>query len=175
MILYMLAQPVPIVVYPFKHRRERDGKWVHARYIAGLDEIAARYAEWEITGPPENAPTAQGFVFAVAHDALDSPHVEANQTDDEARRREHGGDARRHDRATATAAGQADAQGAGIIATHARDAVADALERPTPGATLAVDTHHIAGRARTQQRADLPTLSPVLAYGPHGASQRRRE
>jgi hypothetical protein len=29
------------------------GKWVKARYIAERHEIAARYEEWEILGPPE--------------------------------------------------------------------------------------------------------------------------
>ena len=29
------------------------GKWVKARYVAERHEIAARYAEWEIIGPPE--------------------------------------------------------------------------------------------------------------------------
>jgi hypothetical protein len=27
--------------------------WTRARYVAESDEIAQRYAEWEITGPPE--------------------------------------------------------------------------------------------------------------------------
>jgi hypothetical protein len=30
-----------------------SGKWVRARYVAERHEIASRYAEWEITGPPE--------------------------------------------------------------------------------------------------------------------------
>jgi hypothetical protein len=53
MLIYLLAAPVPVVVYPFRHRRDWDGKWITARYKAGLDEIAARYTEWEIIGPPE--------------------------------------------------------------------------------------------------------------------------
>ena len=53
MILFMLAQPVPVVLYPFRYRRELDGKWVRARYLADLNEIAARHFEWEITGKPE--------------------------------------------------------------------------------------------------------------------------
>jgi hypothetical protein len=30
-----------------------SGKWIRARYRAERQEIAARFAEWEITGPPE--------------------------------------------------------------------------------------------------------------------------
>ena len=29
------------------------GKWVKARYVAERHEIAARYTEWEVIGPPE--------------------------------------------------------------------------------------------------------------------------
>lgn len=53
MILYMLAQPAPIVVYPFRYRHPLTGKWVRARYMADLNEIAERYEQCEITGPPE--------------------------------------------------------------------------------------------------------------------------
>ena len=60
MILFMLAQPAPVVVYPFKHR-DWDGKWIQARYMAGLDQIAARYSEWEITGPPETRWPTHGW------------------------------------------------------------------------------------------------------------------
>ena len=40
-------------VFPFRYRDPRTGKWVKARYKATPDEIAARYAEWEIVGPGE--------------------------------------------------------------------------------------------------------------------------
>jgi hypothetical protein len=40
-------------LFPFRYRDPRTGKWVRARYVAELHEIAARYAEWEIVGPPE--------------------------------------------------------------------------------------------------------------------------
>lgn len=40
-----------LVVYPFRYKDAGTGKWVRARYMAERDEIAARYAEWEITGP----------------------------------------------------------------------------------------------------------------------------
>jgi hypothetical protein len=29
------------------------GRWIRARYVAERHEIAARYVEWEIVGPPE--------------------------------------------------------------------------------------------------------------------------
>ena len=38
---------------PFRYRDPRTGKWIRARYVAELHEIAARYAEFEIAGPPE--------------------------------------------------------------------------------------------------------------------------
>ena len=40
-------------LYPFRYRDPVTGKWVRARYKAERHEIAARYAEWEIIGPPE--------------------------------------------------------------------------------------------------------------------------
>jgi hypothetical protein len=40
-------------LYPFRYRSEVTGKWVRARYVAEMHEIAARHAEWMIAGPPE--------------------------------------------------------------------------------------------------------------------------
>ena len=40
-------------LFPFRYRDPRTGKWIRARYVAELHEIKARYAEWEIIGPPE--------------------------------------------------------------------------------------------------------------------------
>src|SRR4030095_16540399 len=40
-------------LFPFRYRDPRTGKWVRARYVAELHEIKQRYAEFEITGPPE--------------------------------------------------------------------------------------------------------------------------
>lgn len=40
-------------LFPFRYRDELTGKWVKARYVAELHEIAARYKEWELAGPPE--------------------------------------------------------------------------------------------------------------------------
>ena len=40
-------------LYPFRFRDPLTGKWVRARYVAELHEIAARYAEYEIIGAPE--------------------------------------------------------------------------------------------------------------------------
>ena len=36
--------------FPFRYRDPRTGMWVRARYKASRDEIAARYAEWELPG-----------------------------------------------------------------------------------------------------------------------------
>ncbi len=60
---FLLSGPVPVVMYPFRHRRDWDGKWITARYKAGLDEIAARYAEWEVILPPEET-MANGGSFS---------------------------------------------------------------------------------------------------------------
>jgi hypothetical protein len=43
----------PIELYAFRFRDPRTGKWIRARYVATLAELAARYREWEIIGPPE--------------------------------------------------------------------------------------------------------------------------
>ena len=43
----------PLLLYPFRHRDPRTGKWARARYVAELHKIAERYSEWEITGPAE--------------------------------------------------------------------------------------------------------------------------
>jgi hypothetical protein len=43
----------PIELYPFRFRDPRTGKWVRARYVATLAELASRYREWEIIGPAE--------------------------------------------------------------------------------------------------------------------------
>jgi len=52
---------VPLVVFPFRYRDARTGRWVKARYKAERDEIAARYAEWEIVGPGEERRPATGY------------------------------------------------------------------------------------------------------------------
>jgi len=40
-------------LFPFRYRGRVTGRWVKARYVAERHEIAARYSEWEIIGPPE--------------------------------------------------------------------------------------------------------------------------
>jgi hypothetical protein len=50
-----------IVVYSFRYRDARTKRWVKARYKATADEIAARYAEWEITGPGEERRPIAGY------------------------------------------------------------------------------------------------------------------
>ena len=42
-----------LFLYQFRARDPLTGKWYRARYRAQQHEIAARYAEWEIIGPPE--------------------------------------------------------------------------------------------------------------------------
>jgi hypothetical protein len=40
-------------LFPFRFRDHVTGKWVRARYRAERQEIARRYIEYEIIGPPE--------------------------------------------------------------------------------------------------------------------------
>ena len=40
-------------LYPFRFRDPLTGRWIHARYKTTRDNLAARYAEYEITGPAE--------------------------------------------------------------------------------------------------------------------------
>jgi hypothetical protein len=48
-----LAKPGTLLLYPFRARDPLTGKCYRARYKAERHEIATRYAEWEIIGPPE--------------------------------------------------------------------------------------------------------------------------
>jgi len=47
-------------LFPFRYRDPVTGKWVSARYVAERHEIAERYKEWEIAGPPECEPVLRG-------------------------------------------------------------------------------------------------------------------
>lgn len=51
----------PVIVYPFRYRGARTGRWVKARYKAERGEIAARYAEREIIGPGEERRPIAGY------------------------------------------------------------------------------------------------------------------
>ena len=42
-----------IELYAFRYRNPRTGKWTTARYSAEPREIAARYVDFELLGPPE--------------------------------------------------------------------------------------------------------------------------
>ena len=48
-------------VFQFRYRDARTGKWTRARYTATREEIAARYAEWEVTGPGEVRTPRTGY------------------------------------------------------------------------------------------------------------------
>ena len=41
-------------LFPFRYRDRVTGRWVKARYVAERHEIAARFSEWEIAGPPDD-------------------------------------------------------------------------------------------------------------------------
>ena len=42
-----------VELFAFRYRDPTTGKWIRARYRAERREIAQRYADYEITGPPE--------------------------------------------------------------------------------------------------------------------------
>ena len=42
-----------LLLYPFRYYDDVRERWIRARYVAERHEIAARYEQWEITGPPE--------------------------------------------------------------------------------------------------------------------------
>lgn len=64
----------PLVLFPFRYRDPRTGKWVLARYKASRSELERRYAEWEITGPGEVRRDIGGNFYPhrklIAHDEL---------------------------------------------------------------------------------------------------------
>jgi hypothetical protein len=49
----LAARTGALLLYPFRAQDPRTGKWYRPRYLAERQVIAARYAEWEIIGPPE--------------------------------------------------------------------------------------------------------------------------
>jgi hypothetical protein len=59
----LFAMKSPLLLYPFRYRDSLTGKWVRARYLAERRVIAERYAEWEITGPPELRPRGYATTF----------------------------------------------------------------------------------------------------------------
>jgi hypothetical protein len=46
-------RPTRVELFPFRFRDPVSGMGTRAPYVATRDEIAARYARWEIIGPPE--------------------------------------------------------------------------------------------------------------------------
>jgi hypothetical protein len=54
-------------LFPFKYFDSIRGRWIQARYKATPEEIAARHARWEITGPGWTpSPVGGSFVPFVA-------------------------------------------------------------------------------------------------------------
>jgi len=57
-----LHAPAVLLLDPFRFRDPVSHKWVKARYFAERHELEARYAEWEIIGPPEyRRPVGEAF------------------------------------------------------------------------------------------------------------------
>jgi hypothetical protein len=57
----LLGMSEPLVVFPFRYRDARTGRWVRARYKAKPEEIAVRYVEWEIVGAGEERRPVTGY------------------------------------------------------------------------------------------------------------------
>jgi hypothetical protein len=49
----IFASKPPLLLYPFRYFDPIRRRWIRARYVAELHEIAARHERWEITGAPE--------------------------------------------------------------------------------------------------------------------------
>jgi hypothetical protein len=81
-MLFALGKP-PLLLYPFRHRDPRTGKWVRARYKAKRDVIAERYAEWEITGPPEVRSGAGAAMFSPSSKLPPRDHLPVEEPPDE--------------------------------------------------------------------------------------------
>ena len=47
------ADPPVLLLYPFRFVDPLAGRWVRARYRAALQDLAARYDRFEVTGEPE--------------------------------------------------------------------------------------------------------------------------
>ena len=62
-------------LFAFRYRDRLTGKWVKARYVAEMREIAARHAEWEIIGPPEIRDVDPGARYFTPFRV--TPHAEA--------------------------------------------------------------------------------------------------
>ena len=71
-----------VELFPFRFLDPVSGKWTRARYKAQRDEIAQRYANYEITGPPEirdGDPDSRRFTPHVERQAgTTTRHVEAS-------------------------------------------------------------------------------------------------
>ena len=53
MLFALPPPPGALLLYPFRFVDPVTGKWMRARYVAELHEIAARHERWEIIGGPE--------------------------------------------------------------------------------------------------------------------------
>src|SRR5947207_15310765 len=49
----LFALKAPLLLYPFLYFDPVRKRWIRARYVAERHESESRYAQWEITGPPE--------------------------------------------------------------------------------------------------------------------------
>ena len=54
-------------LFAFRYRGARSSKWVRARYAATREEIAQRYAEWEILAPAEVRDVDPGGRYFTPH------------------------------------------------------------------------------------------------------------
>ena len=48
-----------LTLYPFRYFDRVRGRWIKARYLSTMDEIAARHERWEIIGRPNSEPATR--------------------------------------------------------------------------------------------------------------------
>ena len=65
----MVRMALRLELFHFHYRDPRTGKWVRARYRADRDEIAARYAEWEVIGTAEVRDIDPGARYFTLHNS----------------------------------------------------------------------------------------------------------
>lgn len=53
-------------LFPFRYFDPLRKRWVQGRYKATLEQIEARYAQWEITGPAWTPPDIGGTASQLA-------------------------------------------------------------------------------------------------------------
>jgi hypothetical protein len=56
-----------IALFPFRYFDLLSRKWVRARYLATLDDLAARYGAFQVVGPPEIRRAEDAATLSASH------------------------------------------------------------------------------------------------------------